>query len=183
MVAPLLFLALHGAGGCNAVLFGTIPWLRGGLGIVYFYGFLFLLVITTEGANSARSGWPNLLLDFLGVQVISRSIQGAAQAAYPEAHGESSFAATIIKNPRLFLWNRVDRTVELILSRLYVPEALGMLTGSSKAFEVICVLWMYLALQKDPALDFVEITPLNPRPAYLALTFVGGQRQLSTRRL
>ena len=49
---------------------------------------------------------------------------------------------------------------------LFVPSLalfLGVLTGGSKAFEVVYILWMYLILQKTSAgLDFVGLVPASP---------------------
>jgi hypothetical protein len=50
--------------------------------------------------------------------------------------------------------------------------AFGILTGSSKAFEIIYIAWMYLILQRVPALDFVGFTPTNPWQTYLGLSIV-----------
>jgi hypothetical protein len=46
----------------------------------------------------------------------------------------------------------------------------GVLTGSSKTFEIVYVLWMYLLLQKVPLLDFVGLTPNSPWQTYLGLS-------------
>ncbi|MEP0807192.1 MAG: hypothetical protein HRF47_17050 [Chloroflexota bacterium] len=70
---------------------------------------------------------------------------------------------------------------------LFIPSlalALGALTGSSKAFEALYVLWMYLLSQKVPAFDFIGLTPQSPLSAYvllslllLCLTVLARQRQ------
>jgi hypothetical protein len=72
---------------------------------------------------------------------------------------------------------------------LFIPSlalALGVLTGSSKAFEVIYVVWMYIILNRVPPLDFVGVTPASPWPVYallalalLALAAFARQRQLT----
>ena len=74
---------------------------------------------------------------------------------------------------------------------LFIPSlalALGSVTGSSKAFEVVHVMWMYLLTQKVPALDFIGITPDAPLLMYALLTIVliaaaafARQRQLQSR--
>ncbi|MCG2784502.1 MAG: hypothetical protein L6461_05305 [Anaerolineae bacterium] len=48
----------------------------------------------------------------------------------------------------------------------------GILTGSSKTFEIVFVVWMYLILQRVPTLDFVGITPNSPWQTYLGLSIV-----------
>jgi hypothetical protein len=62
-----------------------------------------------------------------------------------------------------------------LVGAMFVPSlalAFGILTGSSKTFEIIYVAWMYLILQRVPALDFVGITPTNPWQTYLGLSIV-----------
>jgi hypothetical protein len=48
----------------------------------------------------------------------------------------------------------------------------GVLTGSSKPFEIVYVLWMYLILQRVPVLDFVGVTLDTPWKMYLALSLI-----------
>ena len=74
---------------------------------------------------------------------------------------------------------------------LFIPSlalASGVLTGSSKAFEVVYVLWMYMLTQKAPAFDFIGMTPASPRYIYIlaafamiALAVLARQRQLRSR--
>ncbi len=45
----------------------------------------------------------------------------------------------------------------------------GVLTGSSKTFEVVHIVWMYLLLQRIEALDFLGFTPGSPLPVYAGL--------------
>lgn len=55
---------------------------------------------------------------------------------------------------------------------LFIPSlalTMGVLTGSGKTFEIVYVLWMYLILQKVPALDFVGMTPEWPWYIYAPL--------------
>jgi hypothetical protein len=55
---------------------------------------------------------------------------------------------------------------------MFIPSlalALGVLTGSSKSFEVVYVLWMYGVLQRVPAFDFVGTTPESPWQIYALL--------------
>jgi hypothetical protein len=61
-----------------------------------------------------------------------------------------------------------------LVAALFIPSlalAFGVLTGSSKTFEIIYVLWMYLILQKIPALDFVGLAPESPWQMYLVFSF------------
>ena len=47
-----------------------------------------------------------------------------------------------------------------------------MLTGSSKAFEVLYVLWMYMIIQKMAPFDFIGMTPDSPLQIYALLALV-----------
>ena len=62
-----------------------------------------------------------------------------------------------------------------LVGAMFIPSlalAFGILTGSSKTFEIVYVAWMYLILQRFPALDFVGITPNSPWQTYLGLSIV-----------
>lgn len=66
--------------------------------------------------------------------------------------------------PRLLAW---------LAGIVFIPSlalTLGILTSSSKTFEIIYVLWMYLILQRIPALDFVGVTSQSPWQVYLAVS-------------
>jgi hypothetical protein len=55
---------------------------------------------------------------------------------------------------------------------IFIPSlalTLGVLTGSSKAFEVVYVGWMYLISQNVPPLDFVGIAPDSPWDFYIPM--------------
>ncbi|MFZ6030639.1 MAG: hypothetical protein ACOYYS_23275 [Chloroflexota bacterium] len=55
---------------------------------------------------------------------------------------------------------------------LFIPSlalALGVMTGSGKTFEVIYVLWMYGALQRVPAFDFIGTSSASPWYVYAPL--------------
>jgi hypothetical protein len=72
----------------------------------------------------------------------------------------------------------------------FIPSlalALGTLTGSRKAFEVLYVLWMYMLTQKIPAFDFIGMTSASLLYIYIPLTLAllslavfTRQRQLRT---
>ena len=126
--APLLFIALPFMAlvAAVAVMFETIPWLRGGLGnIVYFFVFLFALIVTGEGMQGGGPASP--WADFGGWQLIGRSVAQAAKAAYPESSGGFAFSITPLAQPKLFTWNGLDWTADILLSRLfYLAAAVGI---------------------------------------------------------
>jgi hypothetical protein len=58
---------------------------------------------------------------------------------------------------------------------LFIPSlalACGVLSGSSKAFEVLYVVWMYLISQKLSPLDFIGLTPGSPLRIYFPLAIL-----------
>jgi hypothetical protein len=62
-----------------------------------------------------------------------------------------------------------------ITGALFIPSlalAFGTLTGSSKAFEVLYVLWMYLLTQNVPMFDFAGLTPQSPLYIYAPLALL-----------
>lgn len=64
-------------------------------------------------------------------------------------------------------------SIAWLVGAIFIPTlalTFGVLTGSSKTFEVVYVLWMYLILQKIPVLDFVGITSSSPWSIYLGLS-------------
>jgi hypothetical protein len=79
----------------------------------------------------------------------------------------------------------------LLTGALFIPSlalALGALTGSSKAFEVLYVLWMYMLTQKASMFDFIGMTPDAPLRIYaslaialIAVAAVARKRQLQHR--
>jgi hypothetical protein len=74
---------------------------------------------------------------------------------------------------------------------IFIPSlalATGVLTGSSKAFEVIYIFWMYMLTQKAPLFDFAGMTPEAPLYIYallafglIAITIFARDRQLKSR--
>jgi hypothetical protein len=62
-----------------------------------------------------------------------------------------------------------------ITGAIFIPSLaffLGTLTGSSKAFEALYVLWMYLLTQKVSMFDFAGLTPHSPWFLYALLSLV-----------
>jgi hypothetical protein len=78
-----------------------------------------------------------------------------------------------------------------LIGAAFIPSlalALGTLTGSSKAFEAVYVVWMYAIYQRVSPLDFMGMTPESPWYIYtpmalvlLAVAALARQRQLKAR--
>jgi hypothetical protein len=76
---------------------------------------------------------------------------------------------------RFILAGKTTSGLGWITGVVFIPSlalALGSVTGSSKAFEVLFVLWMYLLTQNVPAFDFAGLTPHSPWYLYAALALL-----------
>jgi hypothetical protein len=141
LAAPLVIIALPCVGLVTAVavLFESVSWLRGGLGnVVYF--FVFIVAISASPLSSAfgKPGTPiNPYMDFNGWQIIGDSIQRAATAAYPGSAGIFGFiGGTSLADPKLFPWNGVSWTADILLSRLFfLVIAAGLVMVSALFFD------------------------------------------------
>jgi len=120
--------------GALAVLFETLPVLRGGVGnVIYFFLWGTSLAISIE---SGFCDWP-------GYHVLYSSMSAALKAAEPAYNG--TFLLTLNVDPNLaahiragktFLWNGVDWTTPIILSRLlWVGVAAGIALLASLFFH------------------------------------------------
>ena len=136
----------------------------------------------------AAWAWPTLLLSELGSREIRHDTrQMVFSAPHPLARQlpASWLAAFSIiaflgagSATRFLLAGDVDALRAWLAGALFVPSlalALGVLTGSGKTFQVLYALWVYMTLQKLPALDFAGVTPESPWRFYgiLAALLVG----------
>jgi len=141
LTAPLLFIALPCMAivAAVAVLFETIAWLRGGLGnILYFFIFIFAMVASAEGMLSPAAADKSYssFLDFAGWRLIGESVTHAAQMAYPESAGGFAFSITDLANPKMFVWNGIDWTAEVILPRFFfLLAAIGVALLAAVFFD------------------------------------------------
>jgi hypothetical protein len=130
LLAPFLWVALPAMAvtAAVAVLFETLPVLRGGIGNVAFF---FLWV--TSLAVSEKSGAD----DFAGFFVIAHSMQDALKKVYPAYNG--SFSLNIGDTDQItkrFVWTGVDWTAGIILQRmLWVLAALAIALIASLFFR------------------------------------------------
>jgi hypothetical protein len=118
LLAPFLLIALPAMAvvASVAVLFETIPGLRGGFGnVLYFFVWSLALALPVSLAEKNRGD----LFDWSGLSVIWNSISAAANV--PRDH--SSFSLSIespsqAHSSSTFLWNGVHWTAGLVLGRL-----------------------------------------------------------------
>ena len=164
LTAPLLFIALPCMAlvAAIAVLFETISWLRGGLGnILYFFLFMFALVASAEFMSAAGTGRPyNPYIDFAGFQLIGSSVAHAAQQAYPESQGGFAFSITDLAASKLFLWNGIDWTAQVVLPRMvFLITALGIGLLAAVFFDRFNSTKVLPAKRKQKKTAKVEIEP------------------------
>jgi hypothetical protein len=134
LLAPFLLLALPAMAvvAAVAVVFETIPWLRGGFGnVVYFFVWtagLALPVAFQMNGTFHLSDWP-------GLSLIWESMRAAAHAS----SDSFSFSLNIGPSESLlptFRWNGVDWTASIILGRFaWVVVAMAIATFAALLFD------------------------------------------------
>jgi len=128
--SPFIFLALPSMllTAALAVLFETIPGLRGGFGnVVYFF-------LWTAGIGLGATG----LDDPTGLQLLYRSSRNALRAIDPSDSQEFHFSLTIggRRAVQSFPWNGFDLTIQVLAMRLlWIAVALGLALAASLFFH------------------------------------------------
>jgi hypothetical protein len=139
LLSPFVFCVLPSMAviAALAVLFETIPWLRGTFGnVVYFILWLVLLIVSVANMPSPqRVGKP--ANDLWGIQVILSSMIVDTAAAFPDYHGSVAIGATTLPAPlQTFTWNRIQWTPEIIFGRmLWLITALGIVLLAALFFR------------------------------------------------
>jgi len=126
--APFIFLALPTMllAASAAVLFETLPLLRGGVGnIVYFFAWTAAIALGATGLD-----------DPTGLQLLYRSSRQTLQAIDPTAGERFNFALTIggERAAHTFLWNGIDWTASVLLMRLVWVGAAAALAYAASIF-------------------------------------------------
>ena len=127
--SPFVFIALPTMllTGSLALLFETIPFLRGGVGnVAYFF------LWTTMAAQGAIAGFD----DPTGLQLIYRSARRALTATDPSAADHFSLTIGGEHAVRTFVWNGIDWTGQVLMVRLlWVAVAVGIALLASVFFH------------------------------------------------
>jgi hypothetical protein len=130
LLSPFVFCVLPSMAviAALAVLFETIPWLRGTFGnVVYFVLWLVLLIVSAAKMPSPQQvGEPTN--DLWGVQVILSSMIKDTAVAFPEYQGSVAIGAVTLPAPlQTFTWNGIHWTAEIMFGRvLWLSTALGI---------------------------------------------------------
>lgn len=115
LISPFLLIGLPAMAvvAAVAVLFETLPGLRGGFGnVAYFFLWLFV------GTYSLEHSTP--FADLMGIKLVETILKAAAYARFPDYAGR--FSVEILPESRIlqtFRWEGIHWTPELILERLY----------------------------------------------------------------
>jgi hypothetical protein len=126
--SPFVFIALPTMllTGSLALLFETIPVLRGGVGnVIYFFLWTAMIVLGATGVD-----------DPTGLQLIYRSTRRALIATHPSAADHFNFSLTIGGQHavRTFLWNGIDWTPQVLTVRLLWVAVAGVIALLASVF-------------------------------------------------
>jgi hypothetical protein len=149
LLAPFIWVALPAMAitAAVAVLFETLPVLRGGVGnVIYFFAWSTYLGLSgVTGVN-----------DYLGLGFFMRRMVGALKLIDPSYNGGFALqVGPLAHATKTFLWNGVDWTPQLLLGRLqWVAIAIGIAWLSALFFH-----------RFDPAREGRHRNKESPEPA------------------
>jgi hypothetical protein len=131
LLMPILLFGLSAVAlsAALAVLFETLPGLKGGVGnVVYFFLWIGLIILgvpsVTPGARASH--WAPLV-DYTGIGTLMGQMQHRLHALDPLYKGGSSFnVGPLHPTTKAFLWNGIDWTTPALLGRL-MPVAVAIL--------------------------------------------------------
>ncbi|HUU15022.1 MAG TPA: hypothetical protein VM182_15140 [Terriglobia bacterium] len=114
LCSPFLFITLPALAfvAALALLFETIPWLRGGFGnIVYFFLFMFLMTFSFETHTA--------FTDFIGLGWFESQIMVPLYARLPDYRGGLSIGGGADRPIEAFLWGGFNWQFDMVSVRLY----------------------------------------------------------------
>jgi hypothetical protein len=135
LLAPFLFVALPLMAliAALAVLFETIPFLRGGFGnVVYFFLFIFMLIFSIEMLGKTYPRW-----EPMGMRLITMDMAEELLQIDPGYNVENFNLGMADKGAlKTFLWTGMDWTPGLIALRLsWIVISAGIAAGSAVFFN------------------------------------------------
>ncbi len=109
IVMPLMALV-----AAVAILFESVSFLQGGFGnIVYFFAFISFIPLFLE--NATLQQYP--AFEPTGLGILASDMGKAVTAIYPEYNGDFSLGGGFVTATKVFTWNGVQWTPEIILAR------------------------------------------------------------------
>ena len=176
LFSPFIFCVLPAMAviAALAVLFETIPWLRGTIGnVVYFIFWLILLIIAAGNIPLPQQiGEP--ANDLWGIQVVVASMIKDTATAFPDYQGSVSIGAARLQAPlKTFFWSGIHWTSKIIFGRvLWVGAALGIALSAALFFRRFdpAPRKSKLGQRREPLelppFESVQ-PPISPEPVYL----------------
>jgi hypothetical protein len=159
------------------------PWWWYLIAVGFVIAQLFTPLDITRNLLAVAWIWHILLLSKLGCREnIFDTRQIISSAPHPilnqlPAEWLAAFVVTILLGSgalmRFFFSGETFSILGWLTGAFFIPSlalACGTLTGSNKTFEVLYVLWIYMAVQKVPMFDFIGMTPVSPLNIYAPLT-------------
>jgi hypothetical protein len=131
LLTPILLFGLSAVAMSSAlaVLFETLPGLKGGLGnVVYFFLWIGLIILGVPSVTpGVRVSYWAPLIDYTGIGTMMGQMQRQLRALDPLYKGGSSFnVGPLHPTTKTFLWNGMDWTTPALLGRL-MPVAVALL--------------------------------------------------------
>jgi ABC-type transport system involved in multi-copper enzyme maturation permease subunit len=173
-LAPFIFLVvpLMALVAAAAVLFEAVPFLQGGFGnIVYFFVFISFIPLFME--NPTLKQYP--AFEPTGLGLLGSEMGKAVSAIYPAYDGDFSLGGGFVPATRVFTWEGVNWTPEIILTRgiLIVLAILLVLLaalffdrfdpsrGKPRKMKAGAIKAEAAAAIPSQALPVVHLTPIN----------------------
>ncbi len=179
LLAPFLLLALPAMAlvAAVAVVFETIPWLRGGFGNVAYF-FLWTAGLAVPASTGAQGDSSNF--DWVGLSIVWKSMRAAANTSN-NSFSFSLDVGTFNAARSTFLWNGIAWTTQMVLARVaWIACAFLLVAFSALLFDRFDPARRRLLqiqrnampelspqISETPArLPAVALTPMQPSPPH-----------------
>jgi len=138
LLTPILLFGLSAVAlsAALAVLFETVPGLRGGIGnVVYFFVWMALILLgVPQALPKAQAPYWAPVLDYTGIGTLMGQMQRQLHAMDPLYKGGSSFTVGGLNPPtKTFLWNGLEWNTATLLGRA-APVVASLLLALLAAF-------------------------------------------------
>jgi hypothetical protein len=138
LLSPFVFTVLPAMAmiAALAVLFETLPWLRGTFGnVLYFFLWLAILIATAARIPTDPRRVTEPANDAWGILVILSSMMKDTASAFPDYQGSVAIGATMLPVPlETFAWGGIHWTGEIIFGRLLWVGGAILLSLASALF-------------------------------------------------
>lgn len=141
LIAPMAVFALAALAvtAALAVLFETLPVLRGGVGnVVYFFVWIFILTIGALALDSTEPGQSmNVFKDYTGLASVMSQMQAQLRSIDPLYKGGASFGVGgLLPTTKTFLWMGLHWNANLLLSRgMFFVIAIALALAAALFFD------------------------------------------------